>query len=91
MTTPAFERALEALEKSEDVFRWQAKPLPGDPHMMVCGIDKAGIVRLVLEAIREPDEGMVRAYIGADRRRKRYAATAKRDLKAVFDHLLSER
>jgi len=37
-----------------------------------------------MEAMREPTQVMVRAYIEADPRRRRFAATAKRDLGAAI-------
>ena len=37
-----------------------------------------------MEAMREPTPVMVRAYIDADPRRRRFAATAKRDLRAAI-------
>jgi len=33
---------------------------------------------------REPTPAIIKAYIAADRRRKRYAATAKRDYRAMI-------
>lgn len=40
---------------------------------------------------REPTPAIIKAYIAADRRRKRYAATAKRDYRAMIAAAEDER